>query len=60
MSVLDPPFDDDNDESHNPEDEGGFDYECSYAIVQSKCLMVLLSTYACTEFPKDLFCCCVG
>ncbi|XP_010036720.2 uncharacterized protein LOC104425662 isoform X1 [Eucalyptus grandis] len=35
VSVLDPPFNDDDDnESHNPEDEGDFDYECSYAIVQ--------------------------
>lgn len=45
VSVLDPPFNDDDDnESHNPEDEGDFDYECSYAIVQSKCLMAILST----------------
>ncbi|KAI3433996.1 DUF4378 domain-containing protein [Psidium guajava] len=37
VSVLDPLFNDDEDEedeSHCPEDEGGFDYECSYAIMQ--------------------------
>ncbi|XP_030534298.1 uncharacterized protein LOC115743594 isoform X2 [Rhodamnia argentea] len=34
VSVLDPPFENDDDESHSIEDEGGFDYECSYAIVQ--------------------------
>lgn len=42
MSVLDPPFEDEDDR-HEDEDidedkhEGGnFDHECSYAIVQSK------------------------
>lgn len=33
VSVLDPPFEDD-DVGHE-EDEDGFDMECSYAIVQS-------------------------
>ena len=41
MSVLDPPFEDDEeghgngDEEEEEEEEGGFDLECSYAIVQS-------------------------
>ncbi|CAL5387549.1 unnamed protein product [Camellia sinensis] len=38
VSVLDPPFEDDEDDGHEyeDEDEDSYDVECSYAIVQSR------------------------
>ena len=56
VSVLDPPFEDD-DEGHGngdeeEEEEGGFDMECSYAIVQS----MLLSHTAYYLFLYHFFC----
>lgn len=34
VSVLDPPFEDDDDGNDDHNEDGGFDLECSYAIVQ--------------------------
>ncbi|KAF7818754.1 hypothetical protein G2W53_024209 [Senna tora] len=34
VSVLDPPFGDDEDGHENDDEDGGFDLECSYAFVQ--------------------------
>lgn len=36
VSVLDPPFEDDDDGHDDQSEDDGFDLECSYAIVQSK------------------------
>jgi len=49
VCVLDPPFEDD-DEGHGNGDEGeegGFDLECSYAIVQSMSLLIYFCTILC-------------
>lgn len=35
VSVLDPPFEDDDDRHVDDDENDGFDLECSYAIVQS-------------------------
>ena len=35
VSVLDPPFEDDDDRHVDDDENEGFDLECSYAIVQS-------------------------
>lgn len=35
VSVLDPPFEDDEDGHENDDEDDGFDLDCSYAIVQS-------------------------